>query len=148
MIELDIDNSQIEVETRSAVYGPDFRFNDDTSDFVIDFDLRSRLSFPGVGDFRVLPYQTSPTTDGMTLTWFSATPTNGEIQITGTGLNEPLILTTTPQILPVLDYQIAAELGDTRAASPFTTTAVRTLGGELARNFKHRVVVTGLLPGE
>jgi len=96
-----------------------------------------------VGDFRVLPYQQNATLDGMQLTWFTVSNTAGSLTITGPGLAVPLVLNTTPQLAPVLDYQSAAEL-TAGGAFPFSTTAIFQAPGVPARNWKHAISVTGL----
>lgn len=98
-----------------------------------------------IGDFRVLPYQQDPRLDGMLFTWFTIEPTPGTISITGPGLSEPLVLGSTPELDPVLDYQAPGELAAT-GAFPFATTAILDAAGAPARNFRHEVRVTGLLP--
>ena len=58
-------------------------------------------------DFRVLPYQLAPATDGILLTWFTTSDAAGDVTITGPGLSEPLVLPSMPMLEPVLDYQAA-----------------------------------------
>ena len=55
-----------------------------------------------VGAFRVLPYQMSPTTQGMTINWFTIDATPGTISISGPGLSQPLVVNSTPALTPVL----------------------------------------------
>ena len=99
-----------------------------------------------VGDFRVLPYQQSPTNDGMTFNWFTIESAAGTMTVTGPGLVSPLVLNSTPVLVPVLDYQIPAEL-TAAGAFPFATTAIFEAPGVPARNWKHQIVLTSLQPG-
>jgi hypothetical protein len=101
-------------------------------------------SFASVGDFRVLPYQQNLTTQGLQFNWFTPVNVAGTLTITGGGLGAPIVLNSSPTLLPVLDYQVPAELG-AGGAFPFATTAIFE-GGVPARNFKHAVEVTGLQP--
>jgi len=98
-----------------------------------------------VGDFRVLPYQQNPTLDGILLTWFTIDPTPGVLTVTGPGLDAPLVLASTPELIPVLDYQAPAELA-AGGQFPFATTAIFEAPGIPARNWRHELPVTGLLP--
>jgi 3',5'-cyclic AMP phosphodiesterase CpdA len=97
-----------------------------------------------VGDFRVLPYQQSLTTQGLQFNWFTPVDAPGTLTITGGNLTSPLVLTSSPTLIPVLDYQIPAEL-TAGGAFPFATTAIFE-AGQPARNFKHALTVTGLAP--
>ncbi|MDX2148997.1 MAG: metallophosphoesterase [Planctomycetota bacterium] len=99
-----------------------------------------------VGEFRVLPYLQSPTTEGMTINWFTIANAPGTLSISGGDLSEPVVLTSTPSLTPVLDYQIAAELNAGGSFS-FASTAIFESAGVPARNFKHSLVVTGLSAG-
>lgn len=93
-------------------------------------------------DFRVLPYQQWPTQDAMTLNWFGFENIPGTLTVTGPGLNEPLVLTSTPALIPVLDYQFSSE------TSPAVSNDGRVyFNGAPARNFKHSIRVSGLQPG-
>ena len=94
-------------------------------------------------DFRVLPYQLNATTDGITLTWFTIDATPGTLTITGPGLAAPLVLSSAPVLEPVLDYQIQNEL-NAGGEFPFATTAIFESANVPARNYRHRIVVTGL----
>lgn len=96
-----------------------------------------------VGDFRVLPYQTTPTQEGLTLTWFTISETPGQLTISGGDLTEPLVLVSTPELQPVLDYQADAEL-TAGGNFPFADTAIFEAPGVPARNWKHSIVLTGL----
>ncbi|MGP1346662.1 MAG: metallophosphoesterase [Phycisphaerales bacterium] len=96
-----------------------------------------------VGDFRVLPYQLSPTGEGITLTWFTIDEVPGTLTIEGPGLTEPLVLASAPVLQPVLDYQAPAEL-NAGGAFPFLDTAILDGQGNAARNWKHSIVLGGL----
>jgi 3',5'-cyclic AMP phosphodiesterase CpdA len=98
-----------------------------------------------VGEFRVLPYQMMPTTDGITLNWFTISGVPGTLTVTGPGLGSPVVVPSAPVLMPVLDYQIAAEL-NAGGAFPFATTAIFEAPGVPARNYKHSVTLTGLAP--
>jgi hypothetical protein len=98
-----------------------------------------------VGDFRVLPYQQQPALDGMLFTWFTTSDTPGSISITGPGLKSPRVIASEPVLVPTLDYQASAELS-AGGAFPFATTAIFSSPGVPARNWRHRVPVTGLQP--
>lgn len=96
-------------------------------------------------DFRVLPYQMNPATDGMQFTWFTTGGASGTLTVTGPGLKSPQTYASTPVLEPVLDYQIPAELNAT-GAFPFATTAIFSAPGVPARNHRHRIAVSGLQP--
>jgi hypothetical protein len=102
-------------------------------------------AFATVGEFRVLPYQQNPSLDGMLLTWFTISETPGELTVTGPGLDEPIVLASTPVLEPILDYQAPAEL-NAGGNFPFATTAIFEAPGVPARNYRHRVSVSGLAP--
>ncbi len=104
--------------------------------------LASTTTHASVGSFRVLPYQQSLTTQGLQLTWFTSVEVAGTLTITGPGIATPLVLSSTPVLVPVLDYQIAAEL-NAGGAFPFNTTAIFE-GATPARNFKHALTISGL----
>jgi 3',5'-cyclic AMP phosphodiesterase CpdA len=94
-------------------------------------------------DFRVLPYQLNPSLDGIQLTWFTIANVPGTLTVTGPGLASPLVLASAPVLEPVLDYQIPAEL-TAGGAFPFATTAIFAAPGVPARNWRHKITVTGL----
>jgi hypothetical protein len=98
---------------------------------------------PSTADFRVLPYQLDPALDGILLTWFTTSETAGELTVTGPGLDAPLVLPSSPVLLPVLDYQADAEL-NAGGEFPFADTAIFEAPGVPARNWRHAVRVTGL----
>jgi len=95
------------------------------------------------GEFRVLPYQLNPSLDGIQLTWFTIADVPGTVTISGPGLKQPIVLASTPALDPVLDYQVAAEL-NAGGEFPFSTTAILDAKGQPARNWRHRVNITGL----
>lgn len=90
-------------------------------------------------EFRVEPYLQNPTSDGMTITWFTATPEATELTIHGPGLRGPRIYTTNPTHEPALDYTDA----ERRQQIPGLEQG-SWLRGEA--NYKHSVDVRGLLP--
>ncbi len=94
-------------------------------------------------DFRVLPYQQNVTQDAITLNWFTTQNIPGTLTVTGPGLDQPIQLSSAPELIPVLDYQYASELN----AGNFAATSVRD-GALPARNFKHSVRVLGLSAGQ
>ncbi len=94
-------------------------------------------------EFRVLPYQLTPTEDGITITWFSSDPMPGTLTVTGPGLDQPAVFASQPELVEVLDYQVAAEL-NAQGEFPFATTAIFDADGNPARNYRHRIVLTGL----
>lgn len=98
-----------------------------------------------IGDFRVLPYQQDPALDGMLFTWFTIEETSGQITVTGPGLAKPLVLSSVPQLDPILDYQAPGELS-AGGEFPFATTAIFDSAGNPARNWRHEVRITGLEP--
>jgi hypothetical protein len=53
------------------------------------------------------------------------------------------VVATLPELLPVLDYQAAAELS-AGGEFPFAATAIFESPGVPARNYRHRAVLTGL----
>jgi len=102
-------------------------------------------AFATVSDFRVLPYQLNPQNDGILLTWFTISNVPGVLTVTGSGLSSPLSITSTPELDAVLDYQSSGEL-NAGGAFPFASTAIFESPGVPARNWRHRVNVTGLQP--
>ena len=107
--------------------------------------VASNASAQSTADFRVLPYQMNPALDGMQFTWFTINDAPGTLTVSGPGLKKPSTATSTPVLVPVLDYQISAELNAT-GAFPFATTAIFSAPGVPARNYRHRVTVSGLQP--
>ena len=106
--------------------------------------VAATASAQSTADFRVLPYQLNPALDGMQFTWFTINDVPGEISISGEGI-EGFTLNSTPVLVPVLDYQIAAEL-NAGGNFPFATTAIFSAPGVPARNYRHRVTASGLQP--
>jgi hypothetical protein len=107
--------------------------------------VAATASAQSTADFRVLPYQLNPALDGMQFTWFTINDTPGTITVTGPGLKAPVASTSSPVLVPVLDYQIPAELNAT-GAFPFSSTAIFSAPGVPARNYRHRVTLSGLAP--
>jgi hypothetical protein len=70
------------------------------------------LALPAAADFRVNPYLQNPSSDGMYLTWFSASAQAGTLSITGPGLQAPLSFSSSPALQSVLAYT-NAELNQT-----------------------------------
>lgn len=89
--------------------------------------------------FRVAPYLTNPSSDGMTITWFTDTATPGQLTVRGRGLPGGRTYTTQPTDEPTLDYtdaELAQEIPGLEQGS--------WLRGP--RAYKHTVDVTGLHP--
>lgn len=109
------------------------------------FVALSGLATAAIGstaDFRVLPYQQWPTTDAITLNWFGFESVAGTLSVTGPGLSQPLVLASQPQLISVLDYQYSSE------TSPAVSADGRVyFNAAPARNYKHSIRVSGLLPG-
>lgn len=97
----------------------------------------------GTAEFRVLPYLLVPTPDGITITWYTIDATPGTLTVTGPGLDQPAVFTSQPELIEVLDYQVAAEL-NAQGNFPFATTAIFDADGNPARNYRHRIVLSGL----
>lgn len=90
-------------------------------------------------DFRVRPYQTSPTSDGTTLQWFTEASVGGVLTVSGGDLPAPLIFNTTPTDPAVLRGYDQRERDQADAQG-------YTLRGN--GNWRHAVAVTGLSPGQ
>lgn len=89
--------------------------------------------------FRVAPYLTNPSSEGMTITWFTDTATPGQLTVRGRGLPGGRTYTTQPTDEPTLDYtdaELAQEIPGLEQGS--------WLRGP--RAYKHTVDVTGLHP--
>lgn len=89
-------------------------------------------------DFRVFPYQQSPSDTGMVITWFSQNNVPGQIAITGGDLNEPVIMESTPSAPAILQGY-----DDRERAQAEENGYVLLADG----NWKHSIVVDGLTPG-
>ncbi len=88
-------------------------------------------------EFRVLPYQQQPSSDGMLLTWFTEDDEGGNVIVSGGDLDEPLELASTPEIQELLTYT-EAEIAEAEAQGlPLLSDA----------NYKHTVAVEGLSAG-
>jgi hypothetical protein len=94
---------------------------------------------PVPAEFRVEPYLQNPSSDGMTITWFTATPEPAVLTIRGPGLRRPIVYTTSPTYEPALDYTDAE-----RSQQIDGLEQGSWLRGEA--NYKHSVDVRGLLP--
>ena len=88
-------------------------------------------------DFRVFPYLQSPTTDSMTILWWSSQNVAGSIEVSGPGLMTPVTLTTTPDLRPEVDYAASEKALTPRPAD---------MQWPDNSNYKHAVTVTGLQP--
>lgn len=89
---------------------------------------------------RVEPYLQNPSADGMTITWFSATPEPGTLRVRGPGLRGGSVHTTTPSFEPALDYTAAERAQQIPGLEQGSWLAD---GG----NHKHQVHLEGLRPG-
>lgn len=91
-------------------------------------------------NLRILPYLQQPTSQGMLITWFTGRNQPGRLEITGPGLNVPLVLSSTPELRPEVVYteqERAEEIAGLAKGSWL-------IDGQA---FKHSVQVTGLQPG-
>lgn len=91
-------------------------------------------------EFRINPYLQQPSSDGMLFTWFSLDDQAGSIEITGPGLGAPLLLNSTPDFRPEMEYT-AAELNQNITG---LTQGEWLIGNGTAH--KHSVPVSGLMP--
>ncbi|MGF1446419.1 MAG: 5'-nucleotidase C-terminal domain-containing protein, partial [Pikeienuella sp.] len=95
-----------------------------------------RIALP-LDEFRVLPYLQQPTEDGMLVTWFTENEAPGELVVSGGGLAEPLVFTSTPEYQSLLEYR-----------EPALEDAIENDYPILANtNYKHSVMLTGLEAG-
>jgi hypothetical protein len=88
-------------------------------------------------EFRVNPYLQNPSTDRMTITWFTNTDEPGELTVRGPGLRGGTTYTTTPTHEAVLDYtdaELSQEIAGLEQGSWLRDGV----------NYKHTVDVTGL----
>lgn len=106
---------------------------------LVPFAAAVVLGTAGVAaaQFRVLPYQQMPSTDGMRITWFTEAGVAGTLEISGGDLTTPLTLDSKPVLIPILGYQ-QPEL-DQASSNGYTV-----LGAE---NWKHSLDVRTLTPG-
>ena len=93
-------------------------------------------------DFRVLPYLQNPTSDAITINWFTPVATTGQLMVTGPGLALPITSVSAPLLMPELGYNLPGE----DAATPAANDQRVIHNGLPALNFKHSVRVTGLQP--
>jgi 3',5'-cyclic AMP phosphodiesterase CpdA len=101
------------------------------------------LSCPALAsDFRVNPYLQNPTTNAVTINWFTTAAATGSISVEGPGLAAPLVVSSTPAIMPALAYDLPGEDNPVAATNDQRVLA----GGVPAANFKHSVRITGLVP--
>ncbi|MCA3004722.1 MAG: metallophosphoesterase family protein [Planctomycetaceae bacterium] len=91
---------------------------------------------------RVLPYLMNPATDAVSVLWFTASPGDATLTVTGPGLAAPLVFTSTGALAPELDYDLPGE----DSATPVANDTRVLLNNAPARNYKHAVRVTGLQP--
>ena len=84
-------------------------------------------------DFRVHPYVQNPTTDSMTVIWFSNSDTPGQLSVRGEGPPGDTTLVSTPIRAAALAYSAWEDTTHFAGAAP-------------APPFRHRVRLTGLEP--
>ncbi|MDO5635148.1 MAG: metallophosphoesterase family protein [Micrococcus sp.] len=106
---------------------------------------------PAADGFRVLPYLMEPSSTTMDLVWFSEREVSGSVVVSGPGLGnnhqgrgrvQPnATRVSTPDYQPLLDYTDAELNQEVRGL----TQGSWLLG---QRNYKHRVTLTGLKPGQ
>jgi hypothetical protein len=94
---------------------------------------------PVQAEFRVDPYLQSPSSSGMTITWFTETSEPGVLRIRGPGLKGDAVYTTNPTYEPVLDYTVAERNQQIPGLEQGSW-----LKGDV--NYKHTVEVRGLRP--
>ena len=112
--------------------------------FLACCGLAAALTASALGqDFRVNPYLMNPTTDAITINWFSPVAIAGELTVTGPGLASPVVLASAPQLQAALAYDLPGEDSPTAVAGDQRVL----LNNAPASNFKHSVRVTGLAPG-
>jgi hypothetical protein len=90
-----------------------------------------------LGDFRVLPYLQSPSTDGMIVNWFTSVDQAGTLTVYGPGLASPLSFASTPELLSEIDYATSEKNLNPRPAD---------MQWPDNSNYKHSVTLTGLQP--
>jgi hypothetical protein len=88
-------------------------------------------------DFRVRPYLQWPTTEAITIMWFTAVNQPGTLTITGPGLSAPLTLSSTPELLAEIDYSASEKAISPRPAD---------MEWPDNSNYRHQLRVSGLLP--
>jgi hypothetical protein len=90
-------------------------------------------------NYRIRPYLQQPASDGMLITWFSKQNRAGEVRITGTALNAPIVLNSTPVVRAEMAYTALEKAQVIAGLEPGSWL----IDGQA---FKHSVRVTGLLP--
>ncbi len=91
-------------------------------------------------EFRVNPYLQNPSSDGIYVTWFTTEDVDATLTVTGSGLDNPLVLNSTVTFQPLLSYT-TAEQNQTIAGLTDSWLIDNN-------NYKHTVEVTGLEPGQ
>ncbi|MGH2698259.1 MAG: metallophosphoesterase [Actinomycetota bacterium] len=91
--------------------------------------------------FRVEPYLQNPSSEGMTVTWFSSSPEPGRLTIHGPGVKGRALYLSSPTYEPALEYT-EAELGE---EIPGLEQGSWLHEGD---NYKHSVAVSDLRPGK
>ncbi|EFA68637.1 metallophosphoesterase [Cylindrospermopsis raciborskii] len=86
--------------------------------------------------FRVNPYLQNPSSNGVSVTWFTTEDVDGTLTVTGPGLTSPLVLTSNPTFEPVLAY--------TTAEQNQTITGLANSWLIDNNNYKHRIDLDGL----
>lgn len=89
--------------------------------------------------FRVSPYLQNPSSDGMTITWFSEAGVPGQLTVHPPLPQAPQVFASTPQLHPVLAYTRAEKAQNITGLAPGSWLQ----GDEV---HKHQVDVRGLLP--
>ena len=87
-------------------------------------------------DFRVEPYQQSPSEDGMLITWFTETATPGTLVVTGGDLTGSKEFTSSPEFMSELLYSELEEAGRVDSPDMFANT-----------KYKHSIPISGLTAG-
>lgn len=90
-------------------------------------------------NFRIQPYLQQPSSQGMLITWFTGRSEAGRMEITGPGLNVPLVFNSKPELRPEMAYtkeELAEEI-------PGLTKSSWLWDGQA---YKHAVQITGLKP--
>lgn len=92
---------------------------------------------PNTTGFRVLPYLLNPSTNGMTMTWFSTTETPGVLEIAGQRY------TSVPQTISALEYSALEERERAQFPDMFENKNVRHVvqikGLEAGQRYSYRV---------
>jgi len=91
-------------------------------------------------EFRVQPYLQNPSSEGMSLTWFTSAPVAGTLVVRGPVPERPRVLTSQPAAQPLLAYTRA----ETHEAIAGLDAGSWLIVGE---PHKHRIDLSGLKPG-